>query len=75
MYVQNFTSHPISHKKCWQKENDEMMKMMITILKTHSSTVLEKPLQKVGVTVNPTQIIYDNDDSNNYVQRRTNHIR
>jgi hypothetical protein len=42
-----------------------MMKMMINIKKTHSSTVLEKPLQKVGVTVNPTQIIYDNDDSNN----------
>jgi hypothetical protein len=41
-----------------------MMKMMITILKTHSSTVLEKPFQKVGVTVNPTQIIYDTDDSN-----------
>jgi hypothetical protein len=34
-------------------------------LKTHTSTVLEKPLQKVGVTVNPTQIIYYTDDSNN----------
>jgi len=46
-------------KRKWRNdENDDKY------LKTHSSTVLEKPLQKVGVTVNPTQIIYDTDDSN-----------